>query len=45
MDLADKATTIKSLLDENEALSIKLTQAQDAAVALIQMSNLNIQRM
>jgi len=28
VDLADKATTIKKLLDENESLSIRLREAQ-----------------
>ena len=35
VDLADKASTIKKLLDENEALSMKLRTAQEKAAGLI----------
>jgi len=38
VDLADKASTIKKLLDENEALSGKLRQAQEKAAGLIRAS-------
>ena len=38
VDLADKASTIKKLLDENEALSAKLRQAQERAASLIRQS-------
>ena len=36
VDLADKANTIKKLLDENERLSMRLTQAQTNAAHLLQ---------
>ena len=35
VDLADKASTIKKLLDENEQLSAKLRMAQEKAAGLI----------
>ena len=38
VDLADKASTIKKLLDENEALSGKLRQAQEKAASLMRQS-------
>lgn len=38
VDLADKANTIKKLLDENEALSMRLRQAQDNAAHLLRQS-------
>lgn len=38
VDLADKASTIKKLLDENEQLSAKLRMAQEKAAGLIRSS-------
>ena len=38
VDLADKANTIKKLLDENERLSMRLRQAQDNAAHLLKQS-------
>ena len=38
VDLADKASTIKKLLDENEKLSQQLRQAQEKAAGLIRSS-------
>ena len=38
VDLADKANTIKKLLDENERLSMRLRQAQDNASHLLRQS-------
>lgn len=38
VDLADKADTIKRLLDENERLSVRLRQAQDNAAHLVRLS-------
>ena len=38
VDLADKASTIKKLLDENESLSSSLRQAQEKAANLIRSS-------
>ena len=45
VDLADKTKVIKNLLDENEALTMKLKEQQESALALIQKSNFNMQRM
>ena len=38
VDLADKASTIKKLLDENESLSAALRQAQEKTSGLIRSS-------
>ena len=42
VDLADKANTIKKLLDENEKLSMRLRQAQDNAAILLRQSQSNV---
>jgi len=38
VDLADKASTIRKLLDENEALQSRLKSAQSEAAALLTVS-------
>ena len=42
MDLADKAITIKKLLEDNNNLSIRLSNAQEEAQNLIRMSQMRL---
>lgn len=43
VDLADKAITIKKLLEDNNNLSIRLGNAQEEAQNLIRMSQMKLQ--
>jgi hypothetical protein len=43
VDLADKAITIRKLLEDNNNLSIRLSNAQDEAQNLIRMSQVKLQ--
>ena len=45
VDLADKANTIKKLLDENERLSQRLRQAQESAATMMRSNQANMAAM
>ncbi len=43
VDLADKAIVIRKLLEDNNNLSVRLSNAQDEAHNLIKMSQIKLQ--
>jgi hypothetical protein len=43
IDLADKAITIRKLLEDNHNLSVRLNNAQEEAHQLIRMSQIKLQ--